>query len=140
MVDALDRVGLRAPVRRPYSPPERIAGEAWGTPADVFSLAAIAFELLTGRRPSGPGDEMGSLSGAMLGSHVDDVRAVLARAMHETPEERFQTAGAFAAALAGAFGSEVVATPIPAATRYQPRQRNLLRRPELREHRLRRST
>jgi serine/threonine protein kinase len=118
VVDALDRVGLRAPVRRPYSPPERIAGDAWGTPADVFSLAAIAFELLTGRRPSGPGDEMGSLSGAMLGSHVDDVRAVLARAMHEEPEERFQTAGAFAAALAGAVGSEVVATatPIQAAT------------------------
>src|SRR3982750_4704652 len=40
-VDALERVGLRAPVRRPYSAPERIAGAAWSTPADVFSLGAI---------------------------------------------------------------------------------------------------
>ena len=55
VVDALERVGIRAPVRRPYSAPERIAGGDWGTPADVFSLGAIAFELLTGRRPSGPG-------------------------------------------------------------------------------------
>ena len=53
VVEALERVGLRAPVRRPYSPPERIAGQPWDTPADVFSLAAIAFELLTGRRPAG---------------------------------------------------------------------------------------
>ena len=56
VVDALERVGLRAPVRRPYSAPERIAGAEWSTPADVFSLGAIAFELLTGRRPSGTGD------------------------------------------------------------------------------------
>ena len=59
VVEALERVGLRAPVRRPYSAPERIAGAAWSTPADVFSLGAIAFELLTGRRPSGTGRSSG---------------------------------------------------------------------------------
>src|SRR6476469_3619201 len=63
VVDALERVGLRAPVRRPYSAPERIAGAAWSTPADVFSLAAITYELLTGRRPSGTGDQLGPLTG-----------------------------------------------------------------------------
>src|SRR5687767_3841481 len=62
VVDALERVGLRAPVRRPYSAPERIDGEAWGAPADVFSFGAIAFELLTGRRPSGTGDLIGALN------------------------------------------------------------------------------
>ena len=31
VVEALERVGLRAPVRRPYSPPERIAGQPWDT-------------------------------------------------------------------------------------------------------------
>ncbi len=104
VVDAMDRLALRAPVRRPYSPPERIAGQPWNTAADVFSLAAIAFELLTGRRPSGVGDDMGSLSGATLGDRADDVRTVLAKAMREKPSERYQTAEEFSAALAVAAG------------------------------------
>ena len=102
VVDALERLGLRAPVRRPYSPPERIEGKDWSTPADVFSLGAIAFELLTGRRPSGLGDQMGALSGANLGAHQDAIRAVLAKAMNEDPAARYATAGAFASALAAA--------------------------------------
>ena len=104
VVDALDRLGLRAPVRRPYSPPERIAGEAWSTPADVFSLGVIAFELLTGRRPSGLGDDMGPLTGATLGDRAEKVRAVLARAMLASPLARYATACAFSAALAKAAG------------------------------------
>jgi serine/threonine protein kinase len=99
VVDALDRLGLRAPVRRPYSPPERIAGQPWDTPADVFSLGAIAFELLTGRRPSGLGDQIGPLTGTAEGTAVDKVHAVLARAMHEHPGNRFSTAIEFASAL-----------------------------------------
>src|SRR5205085_12312308 len=39
---ALERVGVTAPVRRPYTAPERIAGGAWDRRADVFSLAALA--------------------------------------------------------------------------------------------------
>ena len=112
VVDALDRLEMRAPVRRPYSPPERIAGQAWGTPADVFSLAVIAFELLTARRPSGLGTEMGSLSGAVLGSNTDAVRDVLVRAMHENPDERYATAEAFAADLQRAAGHEAAAAPV----------------------------
>ncbi len=104
VVDALERLQLRAPVRRPYSPPERIAGNAWGTPADVFSLGVIAFELLTGRRPSGLGDDMGPLTGASLADRADEVRAVLARAMHASPSARYATASAFSAALAAAAG------------------------------------
>jgi serine/threonine protein kinase len=38
---ALERIGIAAPVRRPYSPPERIAGGAWDRRADVFSLASL---------------------------------------------------------------------------------------------------
>src|SRR3954462_5959517 len=37
IVEALERVGVRAPVRRPYSAPERIAGSQRGTPADVLA-------------------------------------------------------------------------------------------------------
>jgi hypothetical protein len=111
VVDALERVGLRAPVRRPYSPPERIAGGAWSTPADVFSLAAIAFELLTGRRPSGTGDQIGALTGP----HAELLHAVLARAMHEDPARRPSSALAFVAdlesAARGVPASAVVAAP-----------------------------
>ena len=99
IVEALERVGVRAPVRRPYSAPERIAGGEWGTPADVFSLAAIAYELLTGRRPSGTGDQLGELSGANIGSYAPAIRSVLARAMAEQPGRRYSTALGFASAL-----------------------------------------
>jgi serine/threonine-protein kinase len=98
VVEALERVGLRAPVRRPYSAPERIAGTTWSTEADVFSLAAITFELLTGRRPAGLGAEIGQIAAA------DDavaraLHSVLARAMDDDPSRRYPTALAFAAAL-----------------------------------------
>jgi hypothetical protein len=98
IVESLERVGIRAPVRRPYSAPERIAGTGWSTPADVFSLAAIAYELLTARRPSGTGDQIG----AVTGDHAASVRAVLARAMDDDPGHRYSTALAFASALESA--------------------------------------
>jgi len=102
IVEALERVGVRAPVRRPNTAPERIAGAAWSTPADVFSLAAIAYELLTGRRPSGTGDQIGDLSGENLGDRASSIRSVLARAMHDDPARRYATALAFASALESA--------------------------------------
>jgi hypothetical protein len=98
VVDALERIGIRAPVRRPYSAPERIAGERWGTPADVFSLAAIAYELITGRRPAGAGDRLGTFDG-VADECAEAIREVLSRALDENPGRRYQTALAFAAAL-----------------------------------------
>jgi Protein kinase domain/PEGA domain len=108
VVDALERVGLRAPVRRPYSAPERIAGADWTTPADIFSLGAIAFELLTARRPSGTGAEIGPLTGATV-ADADRIQAVLARAMDESPAGRFATGLALANALASAGASTALA-------------------------------
>src|SRR5688500_16776956 len=101
VVEALERVGLRAPVRRPYSAPERIAGEDWGTPADVFSLGAIAYELFTARRPAGVGAAIGDLTGATV-AHASQIRDVLVRAMEEDPASRFATAMAFSSALEAA--------------------------------------
>ena len=101
VVEALERVGMRAPVRRPYSAPERVEGREWSTPADVFSLAAIAYELLTGRRPAGTGAEIGPLT-EFSGAFSDAIHGALAQAMDDDPSRRFQTALAFAAALEAA--------------------------------------
>ena len=106
VVEALERVGLRAPVRRPYSPPERIAGRSWTTSADVFSLAAITYELLTARRPSGLGREIGTLTAGTPNAYMDSLHAVLARAMDPEPSARYPTALAFAAALEAAARGE----------------------------------
>jgi hypothetical protein len=46
---ALEQVGVTAPVRRPYTAPERMAGAFWDRRADVFSLAALLHELLWAR-------------------------------------------------------------------------------------------
>lgn len=115
IVEALERVGLRAPVRRPYTAPERIAGGTWGSAADVFSLAVIAYELLTGRRPSGTGTEIAPLSGE---GHSSAIHAVIVRAMSEDPKQRHQTALAFVSDLDAASRGEassvgVVAAPAP---------------------------
>ena len=113
VVQALEQVGIRAPIRRPYSAPERIAGSAWSTPADVFSLAAITFELLTGRRPSGTGKEIGALP---EGPHTKGLLTVLARAMDDDPAKRHTSALAFASALEAASQgrpvTDVVVVPV----------------------------
>ncbi|MEO6237922.1 MAG: PEGA domain-containing protein, partial [Vicinamibacterales bacterium] len=106
VVEALEQVGIRAPIRRPYSAPERIAGANWGTPADVFSLAAITFELLTARRPAGAGAQIGALPD---GDGAAALHGVLARAMDDDPSRRYPTALAFAGALesAGRDGTQI---------------------------------
>ncbi|CAN5779679.1 hypothetical protein BH24ACI5_BH24ACI5_05870 [soil metagenome] len=106
VVEALERVGIRAPVRRPYSAPERVAGNRWGTPADVFSLAAIAYELLTGHRPAGTGSQIGGVAGTSAGHHPGAVHAVFVRAMDDDPARRYQSALAFASALDAAANGE----------------------------------
>ena len=112
VVEALQRVGIRAPVRRPYSAPERVAGEAWSTPADVFSLAAITYELMTARRPSGVGADIGSEG------LTAPVHNVLAHALDENPATRFSTALAFASALeAAGRGETVIAAKSPRQSR-----------------------
>lgn len=100
IVEALERVGFRAPVRRPYTPPERIEGGSWATSADVFSLAAVTYELLTARRPAGLGAEIGALTpGALDTAAAGALHTVLARGLDADPSRRYPTALAFAAAL-----------------------------------------
>jgi eukaryotic-like serine/threonine-protein kinase len=111
VVEALEEVGIRAPIRRPYTAPERIEGAAWGTPADVFSLAAITFELLTARRPAGTGAQAGALP---EGKHSAALHAVLARALDDNPARRYASALAFAGALESAARGEAEESAVAA--------------------------
>lgn len=108
VADAVEAVGGRVPIRRPYTAPERAAERIWDRRADVFSLGVIAFELLTGRRPVA--------GGAAVEEDADAVQRVLARAMAERPDDRFATAGDFADALEdAAAGQSEGRAPRPSA-------------------------
>jgi len=96
-----------------YASPEQIAGAAeLGPSADVYGLASVLFELLTGHPPFTGGNVHSLLarrlvedaprltaSGATVPPSCDQA---VARALAREPGARFESAGAFAAALAGA--------------------------------------
>lgn len=118
---ALERVGVSVPVRRPYTAPERAAGQTWDRRADVFSLAALMFELLCAKRVSGVGNQAADAMPDVAGADRSDARRVFARALAEDPADRFESAGAFAEALQMAFGE----MPTLAPTRGRARRRTL---------------
>lgn len=111
---ALEQVGVTAPVRRPYSAPERIAGAAWDRRADIFSLAALVYELLWGRRIAGTGAQAVESLSEIADADLPTLQSVFARALADDPRARFGTCLEFAEALSKAFpGVAVVAPPAP---------------------------
>ncbi len=92
-----------------YMSPEQAADEPLGPPSDVYSLAIVAYEMLTGRVPfeadtpaatllshvTKPMPATRELKGE-LSAHVEDV---LRKALAKRPEDRYPSAGAFATAL-----------------------------------------
>ncbi|MGC4084077.1 MAG: protein kinase [Vicinamibacterales bacterium] len=105
IAQAIESIALAAPVRRPYTAPERVSGGAWDRRADVFSLAALAYEMLFGRRIAGVGRDAAEAITAVEGADADALRLLFTRALAEDPAERFDTAGAFAEALQGTLSS-----------------------------------
>jgi serine/threonine-protein kinase len=99
VVSALESVGARPPIRRPYAAPERATGVSWDLRADVYSLGAIAHELLTRRRPAGPGEQDGGLTPDIAPEKRVLIRRVLAEALAARPADRFATPTAFLNAL-----------------------------------------
>ena len=100
---ALERVGVAAPVRRPYTAPERIGGGDWDRRADVFSLAAVMHELIWGRRLAGTGAQAADAITETAGGNLAALRDVFACALADDMSDRFATATEFATALARAF-------------------------------------
>ena len=94
-----ERLGLPAPVKAPYGAPERLSQRGWDRRADVFSLAAIAWELLTGRNLTLRDSGIGPGEPEVAVARPDEFRRALARGLADDPEDRFATARDLAAAL-----------------------------------------
>jgi serine/threonine protein kinase len=106
VVEALEGVGYRPPTRRPYAAPERAAGVPVGCQADVFSLAGVSYELLTGRRPVLSGDAIAIETEPIPAASAVALAEVFSRALSPRPEDRFASALAFAASLKHALTGE----------------------------------
>ena len=118
---ALERIGVVAPVRRPYTAPERMSGGDWDLRADVFSLAALMHELIWGRRVSGHGAQAAEGLTEIAGGDLAALQAVFAKALAEDPDARYGTALEFAAALRVACPT-VAPEPAPAPKRRAVRE------------------
>ncbi len=132
----LDSLGAAAPIRRPYAAPERVAGAAWDRRSDIFSLAALVFEMLFGRRVVGVGGCAAEAITSIDGADATALRAIFTRALAEEPAERFATALEFADALHGALQqSESAPKPARSRRRRDPDERapqqTLPREPDL---------
>jgi hypothetical protein len=106
VAEALERAGVRAPLRRPYAAPERASGGPPTAAADVFSLACVAFELVTGRRPAQSGDGVTADTAAIQAADAVALAEVFARALSTRVDDRYPAALAFAAALKHALTGE----------------------------------
>lgn len=105
VVSALDQVGLRGPLRPPYAAPEQVAGADWGAAADRYALAAVAWELLTGRRAAPAGGPLaGGLERVVDADAAPRLMRLFEAALAADPERRPPSAGRFADELAGALG------------------------------------
>ncbi|PXX01401.1 serine/threonine protein kinase [Mycolicibacterium moriokaense] len=107
-----------------YMAPERFTGGQVGPAADIYSLACLLYECLTGSAPF-PTGELSQLMGAHImsppprpsqtGPRVSAAfDAVVTRGMAKQPEQRFATAGDLArAANAAALAAQVSTEPSP---------------------------
>ena len=114
-----------------YSAPEQVEGGPVDGRADTYALGGVVFHCLTGRPPFARDSEF-----ATLRAHLEDeppapgvspgVDAAVRRALAKRPEDRYPTAGDFAAALTAA--AEDTRPPSEPATRVMrsPRRRRPL--------------
>jgi serine/threonine-protein kinase len=100
---AVGVAGLRPPRRRPFTAPETLAQKPLDAPADRYALGVIAYEIVSGRRLLGAGDDLAAgLAARAATSDIPRAATALAAMLAERPEHRPSSATAFAQALCAA--------------------------------------
>lgn len=99
-----------------YMAPEQLTGKPITAATDIFALGAIAYEIVTGRKPFNPetGFELLEMQRSGVRVQPRDLRPALSteanevilRALHFAPAERFQTARDFGEVLAQSLDEE----------------------------------
>ena len=85
---------------RAYMPPEQFAGSELDARGEVFALAVIVYEMLTGRTPSGShATAAAARGGASMQDLPRDIDVTLARGLSKDPASRMQSAVSFGAEL-----------------------------------------
>jgi len=95
-----------------YMSPEQLRGEKVAAASDIYSMAVIAYEMVTGRRPFNPASGPQLLEMHRVGVRVKPVdlrstlsrqaQAIILRALSFEPKDRYQTASEFGDDLARA--------------------------------------
>lgn len=116
-----------------YMSPEQARGEILAGASDQFSLAVIAYELLTGKKPF-DGDAPTTVMFKIVSNEPSapstvnpelpaSLDTVLLRALHKEPDNRFSGCVQFADALKSAWGMETDATVASASPIAAPKKK-----------------
>ncbi len=126
----LTRPGAMLGTPEYMAPEQALSADTVDARADIYSLGAIVYEMLSGRRPA-EGDDLGVILTQVRGGLVPRLEQLSSRipvplaqvihqALHPDPTQRFDSARAMRTALARYAGAlsqagRVAATPVPAA-------------------------
>lgn len=109
----LARAGERFPTRRPYRAPE-LSDATASARGDQFSLAALAYEWMTGRRA--PSMFVARDMAPIAGADREQLGSIFGRALQADPDQRYPSCDAFISDLA-----EVEVEEVAAVAPEQPR-------------------